>query len=134
MSLDRYIGVRFIDGGRDFDGFDCWGLVKTYYREERNIDLPEFNISSSDAKSINKNMTSEANLKKWVAVEKINIQMGDVITMSLSSRHPDFVTHVGVFIGGGKFLHTIEGQTSTISNMISPMWNQRIRGFYRWAT
>ena len=27
-SLDSYLTVPYIDGGRDFDGFDCWGLVR----------------------------------------------------------------------------------------------------------
>jgi len=32
----RYIGIPFVVGGRDINGFDCWGFLKHYYKNELN--------------------------------------------------------------------------------------------------
>lgn len=134
IETDKYIGIPFLDGGRDLKGIDCWGLVKLVHQDEFGNELPEFLISSSDAKSINRAMTSKEELSKWVEVREAKlIEPGDVVAMSLSHNHPDFVTHVGVCTGRGMFLHAMEGGLSAICRLSSPEWCKRIRGFYRWA-
>ena len=39
--VDRSLGVPFIDHGRTYEGWDCWGLVMCGYREVLDIDLPD---------------------------------------------------------------------------------------------
>jgi len=34
------MGLRFLDGGRDFPAVDCWGLVCLVFRHEQGIELP----------------------------------------------------------------------------------------------
>ena len=41
-------------------------------------------------------------------------------------------SHVGVCIGGGKFIHADEGQRSCIERLSSPFHKGRIEGYYRY--
>ena len=41
--------------------------------------------------------------------------------------------HVGVCIGRGRFLHCAEGESSRIEYLSSPMWENKIEGFYRYG-
>lgn len=52
----------------------------------------------------------------------------DVVVFA-TSRAPD---HVGVCIGRGRFLHCEEGSKSCIEYLSSPLWENRIEGYYRY--
>ena len=40
--VERAVCVPFLDKGRGYDGFDCWGLVVCYYRDVLGIELPSY--------------------------------------------------------------------------------------------
>ena len=44
FDANKYVGLRYLAGGRDVDGevsgVDCWGLVRLVYEREFGINLP----------------------------------------------------------------------------------------------
>ena len=45
--LSRFIGIPFKVGGEDFEGCDCWGLVKLYFKQVLDIDIPDYRVDES---------------------------------------------------------------------------------------
>jgi cell wall-associated NlpC family hydrolase len=43
--VNDYVGVPYVENGRDRDGWDCWGLVLAVYRDRLGLDLPDWRWS-----------------------------------------------------------------------------------------
>ena len=54
---------------------------------------------------------------------------------ALADAHmaPEAITHLGVYIGEGRVLHTIQKLNSSLFRIDDRFWSGKIRGYYRWA-
>ncbi len=93
----NYLGSRYVHGGSSPSGFDCSGFTQYVYKH--------FGYSLS--------RTSSSQAGNGVAVEKANLQQGDVLCFSGSSKSKK-VSHVGIYIGGGKFIHAANSRKGVI--------------------
>lgn len=116
-------GSQIINYGKQFMGrpykfgaattttavFDCSSFMK-YIFKKYGIDLPR---------------TSVAQSKVGKAVSKANLQVGDLVFFSSGSRATGKnVTHVAVYAGNGKILHTYGKPGVTISDLNSGTWKR----------
>lgn len=125
----RYIGLPFLDHGRDRAGLDCWGLVRLAVGEQFNISLPAFlgeYKTSIDTASIAALVEREALL--WMPVRPSEERLGDVIVLRLKGQP----VHVGLVLGDMQMLHVEQGVDSAIEKYSSPRWKDRIYRFYRY--
>lgn len=89
--------------------FDCSSFTK-YIFNKYGITLPR---------------TSVAQSKVGKAVSKANLQVGDLLFFSSGSRATGKnVTHVGVYAGNGKVLHTYGSPGVTLSDLNSGNWKR----------
>lgn len=89
--------------------FDCSSFMK-YIFGRYGVDLPR---------------TSVAQSKEGYAVSKSNLKPGDLVFFSSGSRaNGHNVTHVAVYMGGGKILHTYGSPGVTISDLNSGNWKR----------
>ena len=101
-TADSAIGARYRYGGTGEDGrgFDCSGLIQYAYARH-GITLPRTSTEqATQGREIERTLTA--------------LQPGDLLTFSSSGRG---VTHVGLYIGNGRFIHSASTgvQTSTLS-------------------
>ncbi|MNI91853.1 Murein DD-endopeptidase MepS/Murein LD-carboxypeptidase precursor [compost metagenome] len=69
--------------------------------------------------------TSVAQSKAGTAVSKSNLKKGDLVFFSSGSRSTGRnITHVAVYMGDGKILHTYGKPGVTISNLNSGTWKK----------
>lgn len=83
----KYLGVRYVYGGRSPRGFDCSGFT-SYVYEKVGIDL---------------NRTASTQLKDGVAVTKEGMQIGDLVFFRQGTSRP--ASHVGIYVGNNQIIH-----------------------------
>lgn len=103
-KFENYIGLQFKHKGRDFNGVDCYGLLSLMLKEEKNIDIPDYeytlNWSSEGCDHIKEKMGYFTNWKRIKEPSK----PFDVLLFYASSNSK-IVNHMGIFIGDNKFIH-----------------------------
>lgn len=127
-DINDYVGIPFVLRGRDREGIDCWGLVRLFYKEQLNIDLPSLLDIYVDDANPYAALSEQLAIKKekWDTVH--TPEFGDVVVL----RYKGLPVHVGVYVGNGKFLHAFGKVNSVIEKLSSPKWKNRIEGFYRY--
>ena len=84
----QYLGYKYVSGGASpKSGFDCSGFTQYVYKN--------FGVSL--------NRTSSAQIKNGVAVDKNDLQLGDIVIFNDESNTK--IGHVGIYIGDGNFIH-----------------------------
>lgn len=99
------IGREFVHGV-----FDCWSLIRDWFREERNIELPDYERREEWwLKGDNLYMDNfiEAG---FVPVDEKDIAVGDMILMQVQSK---VVNHAAVYVGRGMMLHHLMKRLSS---------------------
>jgi hypothetical protein len=127
MDYNKYIGLPYQENGRNEQGIDCWGLARLFYKNELNIDLPSYSElydGSYDPKAV---AAISYYKDSWTKVT--NPEIGDLCLFRIMNE----LSHVGVYIGNSKFLHSRDGKDSVIESINSPMWFSRLEGFYRYT-
>ena len=100
-------GGKYVWGGTTPQGFDCSGYVQYLYKKHK-VNLPR---------------TAYAQSKRGEAVHINDLQKGDLLFFLTDKKRGIPVTHVGIYLGNGKFIHAASKKKGII---ISPVHH----GFY----
>ena len=95
-------GGKYVWGGTTPEGFDCSGYVQYLYKKH-NVNLPR---------------TAWAQSKKGLSIDKEDLQKGDLLFFLTDKKRGIPVTHVGIYIGDGEFIHAASKKRGII---ISPI-------------
>jgi cell wall-associated NlpC family hydrolase len=130
-ELRDLIGIPFLQNGRNpAIGLDCWGLCREVLKRF-GLDVPDFPQAVYDAIEIDARFSGETRTGRW---EKIDAPVpGCVVAMAIDPDLPQAITHLGVYIGAGRVLHTINKLNSSLFRTDDRFWGRKIRGYYRWA-
>ena len=122
------IGKPFKDGGRGPDSYDCWGLVREVFRRF-GVELPDYNVGAFECEQIGQQIMKEMRtLARWQRLKKPEVPCVVVI-----KNDPVWANHCGVYIGDGKFIHTLQKIGCNIDRIDHPLWKKRIVGFFRYV-
>ena len=108
--------------------FDCYGLVRSWYWQERSIRLPDFARSKSwwdEGESLLADHFEEAGFR---AIDASEARPGDVFFMRLVSKVP---CHSGILLADGLCLHHLDGRLSR-REPIGP-WLRRVTHWVRYV-
>ena len=82
------LGEPYVYGGQEPGGFDCSGLME-YVFHYSGFSIPR---------------TADAQLAQGLAIDKADLVPGDLVFFNNPEESSEFITHVGLSIGGGTFL------------------------------
>ncbi|MGV8058544.1 MAG: C40 family peptidase [Smithellaceae bacterium] len=107
-----FIGVPYLWGGTSSDkGFDCSGLTMTVY-QLNGLNLPRHSATQFEAGN---------------SVDKDHLQKGDLIFFATKGKGK--VSHVGVYIGDGRFIHApSRGKNIRIDSLSGNFFAKRFVG------
>jgi len=97
--IESFLGTRYKKGGASKRGMDCSGFVMKVYKEYAGFKLPH----------------NTKKLFKLVGkVDKERLGYGDLVFFSEYGFLP---SHVGIYIGRGKFVHSTKGYGVIVSSL-----------------
>lgn len=108
-----YIGIPYSYGGTTTSGFDCSGYTQYVFKQE-GISLPR---------------TTDQQFAMGTSVAKADLKTGDLVFFNTSGSG---VSHDGIYIGSGKFIHSSSSKGVMISAINDPAyWGSRYIGARR---
>lgn len=98
----KFVGYPYVYGGTSPSGFDCSGFVQYIYRQ--------FGYSI--------NRTATAQLANGYYVSYDSLIPGDLVFFGSGSS----ASHVGMYIGGGEFVHAANSRSGVKISSLSESW------------
>jgi len=131
--IDRALAVPFLEKGRSWSGWDCWGVVYMAYNEVLDIELPQYTgeYSSSIRRDELRNLIERRKDAEWSNVDD-PIAM-DFVLLKMLGRD----CHIGLMIDAKNFLHVEAKCMTHIESVNDIAWRgagyDKVEGFYRHA-
>jgi len=117
MSIAKMIGTPY-------EVLDCWGVAKEFYSLELGVELKHYYKDAPNDSGIANNLIY-SNMGDFHKVEGLP-KYGDIVLIKLMGIE----SHIAIFLGGGKILHTSK-KTGCVIDNIYPKWEKAITGYFR---
>ena len=101
------LGTPYRYSGSDERGMDCSGFVAAVVSDAFRLPL------AASSRDIYRENVSP--------VERTDLREGDLVFFRIRSRH---ISHVGIYLGHGRFAHASHSRGVTISNLESPYYKK----------
>jgi lipoprotein Spr len=107
QMIDPWIGVPYRYGGKDSTGIDCSFFSGIIYQNMYGITLPR---------------TSKEQSERVTVLETDEWKEGDLLFFKTGGKQ---ISHVGIYLGNGKFVHASTIKGVTIDNLDFPYYKKR---------
>ncbi len=107
-EVSGWMGVPYKFGGKSKSGVDCSGLALQIYRNVYNFELRRQSIEMAQ------------HSKKIRSPERL--LEGDLVFFRIDGRK---ISHVGIYLGDGRFVHASTSQGVTINRLNEPYYSER---------
>ena len=107
--LNKLVGIKWTQDGRDHDGTDCVGLMELYFRAKGvEISAPKISDFTTEKQDEIIKSITESNMIIGLA----DLQAEDVLVFKIDEE-----LHVGLYLGYGRMLHAKKDGKSRISRL-----------------
>ena len=109
-TAEEYIGTPHCMGGTSGKCLDCSGLTYLSFTKHK-IEIP-------------RNSQEQARYGQLI-FDKNDLQRGDLVFFTRSYKTSDYITHVGIYLGNGLFIHASSSAGVTKTALNNPWWSER---------
>lgn len=140
-----YVGIPYVDKGRDRAGIDCWGVIRLVLGEVFHVEVPSYAETYRDGddwqaigvavraglldgwRCIAPGQAVRSALVDgwWHATERP--RGGDLLVLNIAKRP----WHCALMLDALHFLHAAPGDSTVVDRLDAPRWVRRIEGIYR---
>lgn len=113
-AIKSYLGVPYRFGGATKNGMDCSGFVSRVYRDGIDLKLPH---------------RARSMFKLGRSVSRNRLGFGDLVFFENIENYG--VSHVGIYVGDGKFAHASSSRGVVISDFNLDYYKKRYVGARR---
>jgi len=133
----RWIGVSYVHNGRSHSqGIDCLGLIVILLQStglqirdgDGMVYNPDWFLHTPEERYM------EGIKDQGIPVERNSLRPGDVIFFRpgiLGGGGLTMITHGGIYLGGGRFVHCMTNRSVTISLLKERAWDKSYGGAVR---
>ena len=114
--VEGYLGIPYKWGGTTRAGMDCSAFTRAIFRETYGVELPR---TSKQMYGVGRAITQKQDLKP-----------GDLVFFKNTYSGPG-VSHVGIYLGEGRFAHASSSKGGTITPLDNPYFHPRYIGARR---
>lgn len=107
-------GTPYVWGGSKPGGFDCSGFIY-WAHNNAGKSIPRTNVAGYDSRSY----------------QISNPQVGDLVFFRGTYGGPNHMSHMGIYLGGGNFIHASSSQGVSIANVNNTYWSQHFDSYKR---
>ncbi len=111
--LQGYLGRPYSGASQNDPGFDCSDFTMTAFKQYNRTSLPR---------------TAQEQAKVGDPVQYNQLSFGDLVFFRTEGKA---ISHVGIFLGGSRFIHAATSSGIIISSLKEKYWSQRYVGARR---
>lgn len=109
-TAERYLGTPHCMGGTTKKCLDCSGLTYLSFAANK-IEIPR---RSQDQARYGR-----------IILDKTDLKRGDLVFFTKSYNSPDYITHVGIYLGNNSFIHASTSKGVVTTPIQDPWWSAR---------
>ena len=125
MEYTDLLNKPFKSGGRGPEYYDCLGLLIELYRRQ-NILLEDIDIEVGQEEKASQILSDILSKPTWKQIYE-----PEVFCLVLIRQHPVFISHLGIYLNEGKFIHASYNGV-IVERLSDPHYLKRIHGFYKY--
>lgn len=112
---DKYIGIPWVEGGREFTGADCFGILMLYYKNELGIEIPDYMPENTKLWISKETEEGMPGLPLFYEVD--TLEKNDVVWLKWLDNDLRAHNHICIYVGDDLLLESLKGPMSALVNV-----------------
>lgn len=132
-TLDDFIGIKYVAGGRDHDGCDCYGLLRLVLLEMFAVSLPEKLTGPQSLGHLWRELDRGADaLEALGTIRRTSPVLRPSHPLIVVSRHGGMAIHCGLLFGRSLLHTSSEAKASLLEEMRIYRLKHSVQDYYEW--